>query len=280
MRLGINVDQPQLLGLTSCPKCAGSGLLERTAPDGQEFASRCSCVAERTRRRREGRVFAHPETARFKDAALTREPIAFWPEPIKAALHGFGTAEREGLWLEGPARACWYASAAVVQETLRAGQRVEFLSVKRLIRRLAFGLQHGQYWKFDSQLRKCDVLVLCSIDEHLSGWALSELYSLIDERYRELERLLVTSTVDPAALLLRLAEIPDEDLLHSEREPDSYELAEHTETNSESGSDHAVEGLEELDEEPEEDPAWRNLIAEKLVSRLVEHCGRPLLLPS
>ena len=172
-----------------CPVCAGSPALAEPAER----------VAERMRipaKFRQARISTWlPDTGRPRLAAHTY--VVRWP-PEKPLLLLSGN--------KGAGKT--HLACGILQEVFaRHGQRGQFWPVVDLLDRYRATFDEDRATEtveaVDAQLRHCAVLVLDDLGTHKSTeWAEERLFRLIDERYRDLRPLVVTTNVG-------LLELPD-----------------------------------------------------------------------
>lgn len=172
-----------------CPDCAGS-------PARSEPAAR---VAERMRipaKFRQARISTWlPEDGRPRLAAQAY--VVRWP-PEKPLLLLSGN--------KGAGKT--HLACGILREVFeRHGQRGQFWPVVDLLDRYRATYDEDRATEtveaVDAQLRQCAVLVLDDLGTHKSSeWAEERLFRLIDERYRDLRPLVVTTNVG-------LMELPD-----------------------------------------------------------------------
>lgn len=198
----------------ACPlaKCDGTGWLD----DDDGAVEPCECRSiTRTRSRARGLASAIP--ARYRGVSFDRPPLSnmiHMPETRTAATSVREFAldinnrldAGEGFWImgsvgTGKTSLSMFASKAAIE----AGRSVAIYSLPRLLARIRQTFDSAgtedTYSQFFDRLVSVDLLQIDDLGaEKQSDWVLEQLYSIIDERYREMRSMIVTSNLDSDSL--------------------------------------------------------------------------------
>jgi DNA replication protein DnaC len=239
-----------------CPYglCDGSGFVI----DAEANSARpCACMALQVARRKAARLQGRIPT-RYAGVSFERPPISELPTNVLDALRNYThdlsarLAEGRGLWVVGDVGTGKTSIAMLVSKlAIEAGHTVAIYSLPRLLNLLReeIAREEGVLALLD-ELTAIDLLHIDDLGAHHStGWALEQLYLLIDARYQARRAIVATTNVkedelDPDDIASQLAA----PLLGPRGMPPS-EGAES------SGAGH---------------------LGARIVSRLIEICGDPL----
>ena len=112
-----------------------------------------------------------------------------------------------GLFLSGSCgTGKTHLAGAIVHTLIKRGYRAMLMTTNRLLDTLkgAFG-DNERTARIKEELATCDLLVLDDIGaEHISDWAKSELFSLLNERYEMNKTTILTTNLSIEALTARL----------------------------------------------------------------------------
>lgn len=135
------------------------------------------------------------------------------PEALAAAREVADEPARRGLWLfSPPGLGKSHLAAAIVNEVTSRGVPAAFTTALRLLDRLRDTYTdrgHVRAGELDVIQRLIDVpvLVVDDIDKaRFTGWASERMYAVVNGRYEKMRRIIVTSNLTPATLVLRWRE--------------------------------------------------------------------------
>lgn len=244
----------------TCPLglCDGSGF---TVDEQTNTASDCRCRAHRIARRRiaslEGRV-----PKRYRGASFDRPPVLGMPEPVVAAVRSYirnlnaRLREGRGLWIVGDVGTGKTTLAMIVSSAaIEAGHSVAIYSLPRLLNliRDEIGTDNSLLDLLD-RLSSVDLLHIDDLGaQHTTPWRLEQLYSIIDARYQANRAIVASTNLMPADLARQMGQ-------------------QILTTVTEGGTGHAIEERRVVSSETGE------VVGERIVSRLIEICGDPLML--
>ncbi|HLI33248.1 MAG TPA: ATP-binding protein [Solirubrobacteraceae bacterium] len=185
-----------------CPYglCDGSGFVIDFEANS---ARRCECMPARVARRLASRLQGRIPT-RYEGVSFERPPISELPQPVLEALRAYthdisaSLAEGRGLWVVGDVGTGKTSVAMLVSKlAIAAGQTVAIYSLPRLLNLLREEIAHeaGVLALLDD-LTAVDLLHIDDLGAHHStGWALEQLYLLIDARYQAGRAIVATTNV-------------------------------------------------------------------------------------
>lgn len=185
-----------------CPYglCDGSGFLV----DFEANSARpCACMPLRVSRRLAARLQGRIPT-RYEGVSFERPPISELPRPVLEALRAYthdisaSLADGRGLWVVGDVGTGKTSVAMLVSKlAIAAGHTVAIYSLPRLLNLLREEVAHeaGVLALLDD-LTAVDLLHIDDLGAHHStGWALEQLYLLIDARYQAGRAIVATTNV-------------------------------------------------------------------------------------
>ncbi|SRR5579884_3210282 len=188
----------------TCPygACDGSGLV---VDEATNTAFDCRCRAEQIQVRRY-RQSVNEIPRRYRDVALERRPICEFPAQALGALKGYlaELPERidagQGLWFYGPPGGGKTCAAALIAMHVKGTSAL--WPGQRLLERIKHTFREDAQistWEFTERLIELDLLIIDDLAAtNPTPWALEQLYVIIDERYRNLAPVVITTdqTVD------------------------------------------------------------------------------------
>ena len=224
---------------------------------------------------------------RFLEVSFEREPIASLEAHVIRGVRGFirsldaNLSEGRGLWFDGPVGTGKTSLAILVAKAAHdSGRSYAFYPVPRLLAEIRQTYNQDatdSYLQLLRRIQSVDLLVLDDLGaEKPSEWVIEQLYSIVNDRWRDKRSIVVTSNVpepDPESTVevLRRAAGNLDDALRASAIArtdigDARELLGHIH--------QALDRAEELDPAREFDPVvrLRRQIGARTVSRLVEIC--------
>jgi len=133
---------------------------------------------------------------RYQDASLDKIKL---PARVINPAKNFIAGKIPGLFLTGRVGSGkTYLACAIAKELLLQGQQINFISVPQMFQdiRATFQAQRGSEERIIKTLSECDCLILDDLGaEKQSDFALDRLYLIIDYRYSEIKRTIITSNL-------------------------------------------------------------------------------------
>lgn len=243
-----------------CPLgvCDGSGFV---VDEQTNTASDCRCRAMKIARARaatlEGRV-----PKRYRGASFDRPPVLGMPEPVVAAVRSYvrnirkRLDEGRGLWIVGDVGTGKTTLAMIVSAAaIEAGHSAAIYSLPRLLTMIRDEIDaEGGLLDLLDRLSSVDLLHIDDLGaQHTTPWRLEQLYSIVDARYQSGRAIVATTNLMPDPL----AEQMGRQMLT---------------TVTEDGAGQRHEERREVSNDASE------VVGQRIVSRLIEMCGDPLML--
>lgn len=243
-----------------CPLavCDGSGFI---VDEETNTASDCGCRAMRIARARaatlEGRV-----PKRYRGASFDRPPVLGMPEALVAAVRSYvrnirkRLDEGRGLWIVGDVGTGKTTLAMIVSSAaIDAGYSAAIYSLPRLLTLIRDEIDaEGGLLDLLDRLSSVDLLHIDDLGaQHTTPWRLEQLYSIVDARYQAGRAIVATTNLMPD----QLAEQMGRQLLTTVTEDGAGQRNEERRVVSNDASE---------------------VVGQRIVSRLIEICGDPLML--
>lgn len=226
---------PAICDEPACPHCEGAGFYKEAVAFGHPNFGRlfpCVCkLAEQEQRRRaeQQQMLATLEngmgwlaSARLNDFSLTRplDPSVTWcgvtadraqqAESLARALddaRGYVARPQGGIFICGPNGAGKsLLAAAILAELARASPSVGYESAPKLLRFIQAGFKDKSADERMDALLAVDLLLIDDLGSETGGdWNQQTLFEILDTRYKQRRRTLITSNLRRKDLAMRLA---------------------------------------------------------------------------